>query len=679
MNLRRWLLPVTSLVAVLAITAWEFASSRTGPGPLHPAHHELDSMFGSDCSSCHKAGAGVDPEGCIRCHEPIGAQRTARHGLHGSLSKKQFEDCAQCHSEHHGATSALIAPQAFAYAGVHDPAAYDHRHVADYHLSGAHAVLDCDQCHPAANAPMPPHGGRFLGQQQACAACHEDVHRGVFGVDCEACHGQVEKFRSAPGFLHSIFPLVDAHARVACEKCHEPGTVRATEALSKAPLPARTCAECHVDPHHMRANVPAKAILLGDTADCARCHASTKWKDARVTPAKHAEFGFPLRGGHAKAECNKCHGDASHPSKHGDSLPQLEACARCHEHPHRAAFVQAAVAVQGPADGCAKCHVDEQADFHLASTTVAQHAATAFPLVEPHAKVECSKCHGEPEKGLRKSYAERFLSRVPTDCRACHEDVHAGQFDHDARYAQCTACHQPLAFAPNAFGTTMHQKTAFPLTGAHDAVACSRCHDKVKDEVRAFHDTSHQCADCHEDVHQGEFDKSGKPATVGGRTGCARCHDTSAFSPVKTSTFDHGMWTGYRLEGAHARNDCGKCHLPNASAAATVVTAKATQRRLGKAAGKNCVDCHRDQHQGQFGQGKTIDCARCHSTEDFHKPRFDHSRDSRFALDAQHAPLACEACHKTYESPAGPVVRYKPLGVECGDCHKLANKRQGGR
>ena len=100
-------------------------------------------------------------------------------------------------------------------------------------------------------------------------------------------------------------------------------------------------------------------------------------------------------------------------------------------------------------------------------------------------------------------------------------------------------------------------------------------------------------------------------------------------------------------------------------------------KRLGKVAGKNCADCHRDQHQGQFVNGKSTDCARCHGVEDFHKTRFDHDRDSRFRLDAQHVLLECSKCHKSYDTPFGPVVRYKPLGVECGDCHKLAAVGRG--
>ena len=658
MNLRRWLLPAASLVAVAAFTMWEFSSSRTGPGQLHPAHHELEGFFlGADCSSCHREGEGINAEGCIRCHEPIGQQRASKKGLHGNLPSAQLDDCSQCHSEHMGERTPLITAQAFLFAGVKQRDAYDHRHVPGYSLGGAHAALACARCHASADAAQPPKGGRFLGLQQQCVACHEDVHLSSFGSDCEKCHGQVQPFKAAPGFDHAVFPLIGAHSRVGCAKCHEEGTPHATAALAKDKLPTRKCAECHEDPHHDRPGIPAKAMLLDDTADCSRCHASTKWSDARVTPAKHAEFGFPLRGGHAKAECKKCHGDGQHASKHPGELPPLDACARCHDSPHQKPFLNITVtAGKGSKEGCAECHVDEHTSFRGAEVTAQQHSATGFALALPHDKVECSKCH------TGDTFAARYPGRVQKDCRACHADTHKGQFDHEQRYSQCTACHATTAFHPTAFDAAMHAKTKFPLTGAHDAVACARCHDDVKEDVRAFHGTTQKCGDCHEDVHKGAFDVAGKPAEVRGKTGCARCHDTAAFQPIRAENFDHALWTGYRLDGAHAKADCAKCHPQ---------TTDAGHKRLGKAIGKRCADCHQDKHQGQFSDGKGTDCARCHETVDFKKPKFDHDRDSRFRLDAQHALLDCSKCHHSYETPFGPLVRYKPLGVECGDCHKL--------
>jgi len=659
-SLRRWLLPALSMLAIGAVMVWEFASARTGPGPLHPAHASLDGPFGSDCTSCHAAGAGINAAGCLGCHEPIAAQRAAGTGLHGSMMRRQLDNCGDCHGEHHGERTPLLAPPAFARAGVPDVPGYDHRHVAGYRLSGAHAALACDQCHPAAGARLPPAGGRFLGSSQACSSCHDDVHRAAFGGDCEGCHGQSRSFRSAPGFDHGAFPLDGAHARVGCAKCHAPGTAHDAAALRRRPLPARSCRECHADPHRPTGGQPPRAMLLADSADCARCHDAVAWRTARVTPEQHAKFGFPLRGGHAEATCAACHGDAAHPSKHALPLPRLESCARCHDHPHAAAFVAAAVAATGPADGCAGCHRDEHRRFRDGTTTPAQHAVTGFPLAVPHDRVECAKCHRGDDR------AARFPGRRPDDCRACHRDVHGGQFDHESRYRQCTACHLATAFAPNTFDAGRHAATAFPLTGAHDAVACTACHralQRVGDaDVRTFHGTASACASCHDDVHRGAFDVIGRPQLVDGRAGCARCHDTAAFAPVRAATFDHGRWTGYALDGAHADVACGKCHR---------VPGPDRNRHLGKVAGTRCVDCHADRHQGQFAVRGVVDCARCHATADFHAVRFDHDRDSRFPLDRQHAPLACDKCHRTYASAAGPVVRYKPLGTKCGDCHRL--------
>jgi hypothetical protein len=95
--------------------------------------------------------------------------------------------------------------------------------------------------------------------------------------------------------------------------------------------------------------------------------------------------------------------------------------------------------------------------------------------------------------------------------------------------------------------------------------------------------------------------------------------------------------------------------------------------------GTSCADCHADPHVGQFASAGRTDCARCHTnTNAFDVPGFDHAKDTRFALDAQHARLACSACHHTTQLPGGlTTVRYKPLGTACIDCH--AAELGGGR
>ena len=57
------------------------------------------------------------------------------------------------------------------------------------------------------------------------------------------------------------------------------------------------------------------------------------------------------------------------------------------------------------------------------------------------------------------------------------------------------------------------------------------------------------------------------------------------------------------------------------------------------------------------------------SLTNFFNNVFDHDKDSRFPLDKDHRNLACVACHKPVEFAGRSVVRYKPLGIVCADCH----------
>lgn len=666
MKLARWLLPAVSLAIVLLLTWWDVGRGGVGPGPLHSAHGQRAELASSDgCEQCHKSGAGIDAAACTRCHEPIGAQMARGKGLHGRLAAEQQQRCELCHSEHHGDTAPLIAPHAFPRLGIADQKDYDHRDIPAFALVGAHTQLACVRCHARANDLNPPEGGRFLGQSQACDSCHEDQHKGAYGNDCASCHGQQVPFKEVPSFSHKIFPLAGAHQQVRCDDCHKPASDRSIAALkaSKQTPTVRTCNECHTDPHGAAASgavaTSPAAVHLANTSDCKRCHDESKWAAARPTPERHAELGFALRGPHATAECAACHGAGDKASRWTGDAPAVAACGVCHEHPHKDELMVAALAVRGPAQGCAGCHGDADKSFRDGTMTSELHAATGFALVAPHAEVACADCH----KGTERT--ERFPGqRAPDDCRACHTDVHQGQFDHAKNFAQCTACHLTTSFHPAQFGSVAHAATAFPLTGAHDAVACASCHrEMLTDKVRKFAGTTSACSDCHEDVHKGEFDKAGRPPAIAGKSGCERCHSTEAFAPVARA-FDHRMWTGYELAGAHVQVDCAKCH-PR-----TAAVAGAANLRLGKAAGTRCEQCHQDPHAGQFLAVGGTDCARCHDQGRFTDLHFDHQR-TRFPLDATHAKVDCARCHIAYDTPGGSIVRYKPLGTTCGDCHQL--------
>lgn len=663
MKALRWLVPIVSLALVLAVTLWDLRGARIGPGPLHPAHAAVAELAGGrNCDACHRQGEGIDASRCGTCHRAVAEQVANGGGLHGKLPAGQRERCGVCHSDHHGDEAPLLTPHAFALAGIAADA-YDHRHV-DWHLAGAHASLSCVRCHVTADERTPPAGGRFLGLSQACTECHADEHRGAFGTDCESCHGQEGPWRATPGFRHQTFALRDAHQRVACANCHPTGGAHDIAALQRDPPAApRRCVSCHADPHQ-GGDGSANALRLDDTADCARCHAATKWSAARPTPEAHGGTKWPLRGAHADVACSVCHGDRERRARWSGDGPALASCAVCHEHPHGKALIDAAVAATGPADGCAGCHGDGDRDFRSGQLAPELHAATGFALALPHADIACAKCHAGTKR------AERFPGRGPGECRKCHSDVHRGQFDHDTRYGECTACHRPTAFHPPEFGVAAHGRTAFPLTGAHDAVACARCHTEVAEGARRFHGTPQQCVACHRDVHDGAFDRAGRPKQVGGRSDCARCHETGAFAPV-AGTFDHRLWTGWELAGAHRAVDCAACH-PRTQRGKTKAT------RLGPAKGTACASCHVDPHAGQFVLGGSTDCARCHGVTSFRIENFDHGK-TRFPLDDVHRKVACAQCHKGYATAGGECIRYKPLGTTCGDCHALGVPKEGGR
>ena len=651
MKVVRWLLPLLSLLAVLWFTWRDVREDRIGPGPLHSAHAAVAELRqGANCEACHRAGAGIDVDGCVRCHVAIGAQRQSGSGLHGRLEPQLLVRCERCHGEHHGDQVPLLAPHAFARAGIDEPTAYDHADV-DYRLAGVHLALRCERCHPDAQAVAPPANGRFLGLRQQCTSCHEDVHRDAFGGDCNSCHGQKRPWREVPGFPHASFPLLQAHAAVRCDSCHAPGSERAVDAELAKPVAVRTCRECHTDPHG-GTGAPT-ALRLADTTDCARCHEASKWSAARPEPARHATFGFALNGPHATAACAACHGDAVQAPRWSSTPPALAACAQCHAEPHGEPLLAAAVAAVGPVDGCAGCHLDTDAGFAAGRLSAEQHRWTGVPLVAPHAEVACIGCH----RGALAT--DRFPGRELADCRACHVDVHGGQFEANAAYAQCTACHAPTHFVPPAFGLAAHAATAFPLTGAHAAVACQSCHRDDRSKGRVFAGTDTNCSGCHADVHRGAFDRPGLPRRIGDRAECARCHDTAAFAPV-VGDFDHATWTGHALAGAHTKIVCTACHPP----------AVAPGPRLGPAAGRTCTACHQDPHAGQFATAGVVDCSKCHGEGSWQELRFDHGA-TRFPLDTTHREVACASCHRGYEQDGHTIVRYRPLGITCGDCHRL--------
>jgi hypothetical protein len=114
------------------------------------------------------------------------------------------------------------------------------------------------------------------------------------------------------------------------------------------------------------------------------------------------------------------------------------------------------------------------------------------------------------------------------------------------------------------------------------------------------------------------------------------------------------------LEGAHKKQSCRACHFN------TDPEGKTEQRFSALTA--NCLQCHKDNHAGQFEVEGVNDCSRCHDYEDWKARKFDHNT-ARFVLDGRHKDVACNKCHKPIQEGELAIVQYKLNEFKCETCH----------
>lgn len=521
-------------------------------------------------------------------------------------------------------------------------------------LSEAHADLDgsanCLQCHET---------GRGVSAT-LCYECHEALSahvaagRGLHALagheDCKSCHieHQGREFQlvwwgdaGREAFEHASigYALTGRHADLECASCHRRELIRAdAAALAEEAdldhtflgLSADSCTECHRDPHAGR---------LG--ADrCTECHSTAGWKPA--TGFDHDRTAYPLVGKHRSVGCEECHkpppGATTSAAADFRGLAYA-ACTDCHRDPHRSAL----------GGRCSTCH--SPAGWTVAASERFDHDRTRYPLRGRHRAVACARCHpGGPTRPL----AAFSL------CSDCHADEHLGQLAGGSPPRDCAACHVEEGFVPARYPLEQHQRTAFPLAGAHLAIPCTDCHQEVEaarvsrvtgkpplgrgDSTRIYRFADSSCTACHEDVHRGEL------ARWTADKGCTACHSVQAWQGV---TFDHDF-TDFPLSGRHVGVACRGCHQRDGAESARF-------RGIGTA----CRDCHEDRHGGQLSR----ECASCHGTQSWKAVLFDHDRDAAFALEGAHRQVACERCHPTETTVGGTLVRYKPIPMRCEDCH----------
>lgn len=544
----------------------------------------------------------------------------------------------------------------------------------------------CDTCHGSVGTSL----------ARACGSCHAEIeedrehatgfHGTLVGVDVEDCglchkehHGLDRRlvddksyvlagFDGPAAYDHAPldFTLEGRHAELVCKDCHANA-----EAELLAPGETRfagldrACVACHEDVHEGRI-----------VRECAACHGQAH-PFAEVAVFAHASF--PCEGAHHDVACDECHqpdGDRSVEALAGADPPAGErACLDCHESPHQPSFLAqvADLSATSAGESCELCHTTVHEGFvHAEGMPAELHAASGFPLDAPHDRAACADCHQPVGGDALASFEERYPGRTADECRACHEDVHGGQFDHVAmvRRKGCLACHERHGFQPSTFDVAQHAATSFPLVASHEAVACDSCHQEVHaDEPRVFHGTPADCASCHADAHRGRL------ADV---EDCSRCHEPTVFSEYHADAFDHGRSTSFELDGAHARLDCDACHRPSAGPDELGRTLGFATEVFGEDV-QLCSTCHADPHDGLFDReevpetfGGRVGCARCHVTESFHQPAlasFDHELWTGYPMAEFHADLACAACHTPRRGPDGQKGLGPVAGTSCADCH----------
>ncbi|MFT5198465.1 MAG: hypothetical protein ACI87O_001122 [Planctomycetota bacterium] len=666
---------------------------------LHYDHNGLDFKLVGDHQNLK----------CSLCHEHAQAL-VLEPGQQRFLGLRQ--DCVACHKDEHEGSMGSDCASCHGQEGEWSVVPF-FEHTERFDLAGVHADSACAACHGGDLGP----DVTFLAENtpegvRACAACHDSPHSEPFALaatgGCVDCHStehpgfdRVEEAAVRPLHDKTEFALLGPHVEMACDDCHGPdnfpevGERDSQGALARALSfeqrhPGRSeCAQCHADPHGDSFGRGSLADAIQGRAGCVRCHSEAALTWDLVQDFEHVvATGFDLVGAHKSADCTDCHNAAG-----GRRLGALvfpgrgESCSSCHEDPHSVqARGSVAAHLRGLAfreEDCHRCH--NQKDFREVLNF--DHALSGWPLVGAHQSIECTDCHapiGESRLG-----PARGLGAAPqVHCSECHEDPHGQRFNEVgmpqvvAGREGCARCHAQVSFRELPGDRFDHGLwTAFELLGSHRQVRCTECHGvdaggdmllgKFESLARADPRAAEvPCEACHQPPHGESFQSSDMPQEIGGQVGCSRCHGDLSFR--ETPRFKH-VFTGFALEGVHAELSCVACHGALVGAANTPRSGLA---RLLPAAGRSCTACHNDSHGGQFLGRPDPSCGACHTdSTSFLLPQYDHAK-TRFPLDEVHESLACAACHVSSTLVGGEkIVRYRPLGITCVDCHGSA---QGG-
>jgi hypothetical protein len=564
------------------------------------------------CEECHSADSwNVMPEPARFDHRKTGFVLKGQHvqvqctECHTTLTfkfKTSATRCADCHSDVHRGELGTTCDR------CHSPQSWlvpdmPQKHASTrFALIGAHATVPCQGCHTSQQK------NEYVGMRTDCFGCHQADFEGAqapnhrqagFSTDCTGCHS-VNAMNWGANFDHakSGFPLLGAHATIPCAQCHPGNVFRA--------IPT-DCISCHQH-DFVSASAP---VHTGFSTTCTGCHSMTAWQPATFD---HNKSSFPLTGAHAAVACQQCH-------LNNVFSGLSTACYSCHQQQFTAANAPSHTGF--PTD-CKMCH----------NTTAWQpapfnHNNTPFPLTGGHVTVTCVQCH-----------VNSVYVGLTTDCYTCHKTDFAAAtapVPHAGFPTACVTCHTTNpGWKPSIFN---HSTSAFPLTGAHLAVACLQCH--VNNQYVGLPVTCYGC-------HQQDFTTAAAPPHAGFPTDCTTCHTTSAWQPA---TFNHAT-TPFPLTGAHVTVACVQCHVNNVYVGLTT----------------DCYTCHKTDFTGAVSPvphtGFPTACVSCHTTNPGWTPStYSHSAARpRFQQDSRHLNAGCAKCHTT-------ATNYTLYCCQSSGCH----------
>lgn len=589
---------------------------QISPGPLTDAHAELEGL--TNCTKCHKLGDKVLDTKCLECHKEIQSLVNRKTGLHGNPDVVR-KNCAECHGEHNGRKFDMLR---------FDEATFDHL-ITGYELEGSHATVECKECHTSGNIKdkeLKKKPKTFLGLDETCLTCHSDYHQATLPGDCKQCHG-MEGFKPAPLFNHDAtdFALKGEHQNVECKQCHPMTTKNGATFQEFAGVAFNDCVSCHEDPHNSQ--------LPGH---CAQCHTENSFTTfSGQGNFNHNTTNFELRGSHQSLDCFACHSQSDDPlrifqDKKGISENK---CATCHQDVHNGVYGL----------DCAKCH-RETSFLSMRNMDFFDHTVTDYPLEGKHVGVDCRECH-----------KQRFKDPIDfSDCKNCHTDYHHGEFTKNGIQPDCVECHSlEHGFDYSLFTLEQHQKTNFPLQGAHMATPCFACHVDERTQKWSFRNLGNTCVECHQDIHEGYIDAKYYP-----KDDCRYCHGNDNWTGVQ---FDHSK-THWPLDGKHLEVECRQCHFVE-----NTTESKGWTQEFANLS-TDCNTCHENVHGRVFEIDGVTDCTRCHVTDSWFPKRFDHDL-TNFPLEGKHEKIACSACHEVANADGEIETIYKLGKFRCIDCH----------